>query len=299
MAALGKSAQTAQAFYTTKSDDTLAAWHTPLGHMGVKELIQLRKDGLIEITDERSSKFKSEDCDVCTVTKHTRQPFSDVPVKATKPLEIVHSDLAGPLKPALNGEVYYVTFIYDFTSFVYVAGIKSKTSNEVFGVYKTFEASSELLFGTKIQLLRTDGGGEYKEPLTNYLKTKGTIHHVTTSYMPQLNGVAERWNRTLKNMARSMLIDTKLDMTYWELAVKYSSYIHNSSIMIEGKSLFETYFKQKAQIRWDTCVWDGLLGTNSAGDSSEGRSDEPEGAEGASTRSKCQWLGTSSPARSR
>ena len=88
-------------------------------------------------------------------------------------------------------------------------------------------------------------GLNIKESLTGYLAQRGIIHQVTTPYTPQLNGVAERWNRTLKNMTAAMLIDAKMDTSFWVYAIEFSAHILNMGIVIDGKSIYETYFKRR------------------------------------------------------
>ena len=232
-------------YLTSQISDTVAEWHVRLGHMGVSTIKSMEKEGLIKVIDLKTSDFKMEDCDICAISKATRLTFGDTTVKATKPLEIIHSDLAGPLKPSIDGHVYYITFIDDFTHYVFVRGLTTKSASDIADVFKRFEAGAERVFGERIKILRTDGGTEYKSPLTEHLVKKGIIHQVTTPYTPQLNGVAERWNRTLKSMTGSMLLGAKLDMAYWVYALEYSAVILNMGIMINGKPLYETYFKRR------------------------------------------------------
>ena len=60
--------------------------------------------------------------------------------------------------------------------------------------------------GSGISLFRTDGGSEYQSiALQEYLKTNGIDHEVTPPYTPELNGMAERLNRTLIERVRCYL----------------------------------------------------------------------------------------------
>ncbi len=56
----------------------------------------------------------------------------------------------------------------------------------------------------KLKVLRSDNGSEYTS--TRYLKSKGVTHELTVPKTPQQNGTAERLNRTLVEMTRSMLV---------------------------------------------------------------------------------------------
>lgn len=81
-----------------KEADTFEGWHKRLGHMST--LLDLGRQGRLIITNVSSNTFKMEDCDVCARAKTTRLTSGDMCVRATKPLEIVHSDIADPLKPS-------------------------------------------------------------------------------------------------------------------------------------------------------------------------------------------------------
>jgi len=76
-------------------------------------------------------------------------------------LEIVHADLCGPMQtPSLNGSVYFMTFIDDFSKKTWLYLLKQKT--EAFGVFKRFKSMVENESGHTIKILRSDGGDEYK-----------------------------------------------------------------------------------------------------------------------------------------
>lgn len=66
-------------------------------------------------------------------------------------------------------------------------------------------------FNRKIKVLRSDRGGEYTgKQVETFLKSKGIEVEYTAGYSPFQNGVAERKNRTLVEMARCMLFDAKM-----------------------------------------------------------------------------------------
>ena len=65
--------------------------------------------------------------------------------------------------------------------------------------------------GLKLGRLRRDNGGEFTSAaLCTWLKEKGVSQEFTPPRTPQANGVAERMNRTLQEMARSMMHSTRL-----------------------------------------------------------------------------------------
>ena len=79
-----------------------------------------------------------------------------------------------------------------------------------------------------IKILRTYGGGEYtSKEFEAFCTNHGVVHEVTAPYTPQHNGPAERRNRTLLNMTRSMLKQKNLPHKFWGEAVTTTAYILN------------------------------------------------------------------------
>ena len=63
--------------------------------------------------------------------------------------------------------------------------------------------------------IRSDRGGEYNAPLNEFCAQHGIIHQTTAFYSPQQNGIAERKNRTLKEMMNAMLLCSGLPQNLW------------------------------------------------------------------------------------
>ena len=89
-----------------------------------------------------------------------------------------------------------------------------------------------------VKILRTDRGGEYYDPV--YFQSTGIIHQTTAPYTPQQNGVAERKNRTLKEMVNSMLSYSGLSEGFWGEAMLTACYLLNR---IPGKSNKKTPYE--------------------------------------------------------
>ncbi len=84
------------------------------------------------------------------------------------------------------------------------------------------------IFGSILKALRTDNGGEYlSTEFKKYLVEKGIEHLLTIEYTPQQNGVAERMNRTLVDLVRSMLYSKGLAKRFWAEALSTAVYIRN------------------------------------------------------------------------
>src|SRR3954465_1976544 len=75
------------------SDNSTYMWHCRLGHIGVKRMKKLHSDGLLESLDFESL----ERCEACLMGKMTKTPFSGMMERATDLLEIIHTDVCGPM----------------------------------------------------------------------------------------------------------------------------------------------------------------------------------------------------------
>jgi len=131
-------------------------------------------------------------CEPCLAGKMRSNPFPSSPSRSTKPLELVHSDLHGPLPvPTRDGYCYWITFIDDATS--YCGAMKLKRKSDAFDAFKMFKSFAENQLDAKIKALQDDKGGEYMSNAFIKFTDQCGIHRPhTTRNRPQQNGVAER-----------------------------------------------------------------------------------------------------------
>jgi len=173
---------------------------------------------------------------------------------------LIHSDTCGPMQvSSFGGNKYLATFIDDASRFTRGFLIPDKKANTVLGAFKIFKNLAETKLAKRIQAIRTDNGTEYQGVLKDYLKDQGIEHQVTTPYSPESNGVAERYNRTIMEMVRSMLHHPGYPLELWGEAVLAASYLSNRlpSRALDGKTPFEAWFGYKPDVthlrRWG-CV---------------------------------------------
>ena len=108
--------------------------------------------------------------------------------------------------------------------------------------FKAFEAMMERQHGVNIQCLRSDGGGEYSsKEFQNYLKSQSIRWEHSAPRNPQLNGRAERLNRTIIEMARCLMIDAELEHRYWQYAATMAVYIRNRTPSTSNIGLHSPY----------------------------------------------------------
>jgi hypothetical protein len=168
-------------------------------------------------------------CEVCIHAKQTRLPFKSVRKGRKRILDMVHTDVCGPIDiETHDGKKYFVTFLNDFSHFCVVYLLPSK--NEVTKYIKEFVSQSESRSDQKLNNLRYDNGGEYRNgQLKEWCKNKGITLDYAVPYTPQLNGKAEKLNRTHVEKARAMLFDSNLDSEIWGEATLNAAYLLNRS----------------------------------------------------------------------
>ncbi len=111
--------------------------------------------------------------------KMHRMPFKSIgEIRSTRKLQLVHSDVCGPMQTeSIGGCRYYVTFIDDYSRCCNVYFMERKS--EVLEKFREFETAG--VTGT----LRSDNGGEYlSEEFKQYLKTKEIHHELTVPHSP-------------------------------------------------------------------------------------------------------------------
>ncbi|KAM1597308.1 hypothetical protein ACFX1Z_032224 [Malus domestica] len=125
-----------------------------------------------------------------------------------------------------GGNRYFITFIDDFSRKTWVYFLKEKSA--ALRVFKEFKALTEAKSNHKLVAVRSDRGGEYtSNDFQAYCKEQGIRHQLTTAYTPQQNGIAERKNRTILDLTRSMLKEKNLLKELWAEAVACSIYLLN------------------------------------------------------------------------
>ena len=78
-------------------------------------------------------------------------------------------------------------------------------------------------YDTTILAIRSENGTKFK----NYTMDEGIQHQYSAAYTPRLNGVAERKNRTLIDMARTMMAEFKSPYNFWAEAINTTCHLSN------------------------------------------------------------------------
>ena len=219
---------------TGKGDINL--WHKRLGHLNKTDVKRtVGCEGEIIGT-----------CETCAMGKQSSQPIpKKVENKAKEALELVYSDVLGPFEVAsLNRSKYAVSFIDEYTKYAVVKYMSNKS--QVLDKFKEYVAEN----GTP-RTLRTDNGAEYtSNKFKEFCRDSKIKQEFTVPETPRQNGVAERFNRTIVEMGRCLLIQAKLSKKYWLRALDTATHIRNLTVSAnsnEGKSPFELFTGKTAR----------------------------------------------------
>ncbi|KAJ7946112.1 Retrovirus-related Pol polyprotein from transposon TNT 1-94 [Quillaja saponaria] len=206
---------------TTSSQQELVQWHHRLGHPSFLVLGNMFPNLIKQCT------MSNLTCDACEFAKHTRSSYPPQNIKSTSPFVLIHSDVWGPSRAvSVSGYRWFVTFIdcYSRTTWVYLM----RTKNEVFQCFQMFHKLICTQFDAKVKVLRSDNGTEYSEgSFQKYLCDHGILHQTSCVNTPAQNGVAERKNRHLLEVARSLMFTMNVPKTYWGDAVLSAAYLIN------------------------------------------------------------------------
>lgn len=225
-------------------------WHRRLGHLH-EEAIRKMASGTVDGIQCRFPTEKSV-CRPCAMGKQRRESFQRSKTMTKQKLELVHSDVCGPMKnPSVSGYRYFVTFIDDFTRYTVVCFLRSKS--EVYEKLVQFIRLAERSTGCKLRTLRTDNGSEYINHRTSkLLRQLGIRHETSVEYCPEQNGKSEIVNRILVEKARSMLADSCLEPQYWAEALRTAAKLKNvsSTSSLEGMCPEEAWSGRKPDLQY-------------------------------------------------
>ena len=188
---------------------------------------KLIDENMISGMDGANNTKENQFCEACTKGKQHRCPYpKTADYRASEPLELVYSDVCGPMPvSSLGGSRYYVTFIDGYSRYTFVYFMKNKREK-----FKEFHTYAVNVTGKPVKILRSDNGGEYlSKEFESFLKKHGIVHQLNVPYNLAQNGVAERMNHTIVESTRSMLSHAHIPKEFWAEAVNTSVYLRNRS----------------------------------------------------------------------
>ncbi|KAK1649439.1 hypothetical protein QYE76_067244 [Lolium multiflorum] len=227
-------------------------WHRRLGHVNMRNLKQLLKGehivGLTGISFE-----KDRVCSACVAGKQLKKkhPIKSI-VTTSRPLELLHLDLFGPSHyDTLGGSKYGLVIVDDYSIYSWVFLLKSK--DETHREFITFAKKAQRMYESEIKAIRTDNGTEFKNyTMQEFVDDEGIKHEFSAPYTPQQNGVVERKNRTIIEMARTMLSEFNSPHNFWGEAISTAVHYSNRLFLrpLHNKTPYELLTGNKPNVTY-------------------------------------------------
>ena len=214
-------------FHVQKSHKKWLLWHHRLGHPSDNVLrTTLSSLPTFDFCNKHVSASDNH-YKHCISGKMHQLPFNKSDFVASKPLELVHSDVWGPaLVTSINDYRYYLVFVDGFSKFSWLYLLKQKS--DMFDCFKYFKAYVENHLHTSLKVLRTDERGEFTSTNFHQFCSKhGIIHQTSCPHSPQQNGTAKRKHRHIVECSLTMLSHSSLPLPYWSYAVSTATHIIN------------------------------------------------------------------------
>ncbi|GKB26320.1 retrovirus-related pol polyprotein from transposon TNT 1-94 [Tanacetum coccineum] len=170
-------------------------WHQRLSHLNFSTISHLARHGLVRGIPKL--KFEKHHlCSACAMGKSKKKSHKPKSKDTNQEkLYLLHMDLCGPMRVAsVNGKKYILVIVNDYSQFTWVKCLRSR-----------------------------DEALDFIIKFLKMIQKVGMSHETSFARSPQQNGVVERRNRTLIEVARTMLIYAKAPLFLWveEVATAY------------------------------------------------------------------------------
>lgn len=183
-------------------------------------------------------------CSICPLARQTRLSFPRRHVKTTSPFEMLHVDVWGPYANKTTcGYIMFLTIFDDYSRNTWLYLMKSKSQSVHILQQLLFLIENQ--FGTHVKTIRTDNAPDLcVDPMLDFYRSKGIIHHRSCVGTPQQNGVVERKHRHLLETARALSLQSNFPRSFWGHVVQCAAYLINRMplVSLDNVSPYEKLF---------------------------------------------------------
>jgi transposase InsO family protein len=227
-------------------------WHQKLGHLHLRGIKKAISTGAIRDLPKLNIE-EGRICGECQIGKQTRMSHQKLEHQVTtRPLELLHIDLMGPMQvESMGGRRYALVVVDDFSRFTWIDFIREKSDS--FDVLKLLCLQLQREKNLSIVRIRSDHGREFENAkLSDFCESEGIKQEFSSPITPQQNGVVERKNRTIQESARAMLHAKKLPYHFWAEAMNTACYVHNRVTMRKGTNctIYELWKDRKPTVKY-------------------------------------------------
>jgi hypothetical protein len=189
-------------------------WHCRLAHVGMRNIHKLQKEGhILRLTNIVFEKDRP--CRTCQVGKQVgAHHHAKNSMTLTRPLEMIHMDLFGPIAYiSIRVNKYGLVIVDDYSRFTWVFFLQDKSETQE--VLKRLLRRAQNEFDAKDKNVRSDNGIEFKNThVEDFLDEEGIKHEFLSPYTPQQKWVAKKKNRMLIEMQELCLMNKRLPTTF-------------------------------------------------------------------------------------
>jgi len=199
--------------------ESILRWHRRFGHYYIEDM-----NKYLDMHN-----IKDPLCIDCRIAKMKRKSHNKKTPKAKQILEVIHSDIIGPISDSFTGKRFIITFIDEFShkSWIYLMDNKKKAIKTILSFLKYI---NNLFDYKKIKVFKSDNAKEYKNnEIIKYCEENGIQKIYSPPYNPENNGIAERFNQTLISCTKTLLYWSKLSENFWDYAIMYADYLYNKT----------------------------------------------------------------------
>ena len=249
------SAGCASAHVASATEATIERWHERFGHANFKSINELAigniVTGMVICGKEKLKYNENNFCENCVVGKHHRKPFTESKMRAKVCGELIHFDLVGPMsEQSYGGANHLAVFTDDYSGMVVVTPIKQKSD-----IVECIELliTEYKAAGHSVLRMRSDNAKEFTgQDMVAVMRKYSVKHEYSTPYVPQQNGRSERQNRTIIEMARTMLNAASLPTRLWGEACRTAAHIRNLIPLkrLDGKTPSEVFHRKKPDVSY-------------------------------------------------
>ncbi|KAI1000860.1 hypothetical protein K3495_g7339 [Podosphaera aphanis] len=220
--------------YQDENPATETEWeilHRRLGHINYNDVDHVLKNGDTGITspsNKRRVPLGERSCESCSAGRLREHFNKRTDNRCEAKLRRVHCDISGIQAVTVRGYRYFLMVVDDATRYCWIRLLKTKEMVEVLSAFKEIKRMAEVESAGEIVYVRADNGkSEFGHEFQSYCREVGIQLEPSPPYKLSMNGVVERWMRSTKTIARSILYEARLPHQLWDYAIEHAVWIKN------------------------------------------------------------------------
>ena len=210
--------------------ETLQTWHQRLGYLNKRDIERLQEAAIGVVIGTPKIPYNKIQYTGCLVGKDYRKISRILRKRATRRLEIIHTDTCGPMQlPGLvGGYAYFCVFVDEYSRYTWVYCLKNK--DNIRQAFKEFHAIQQNFTGLRILILFGDNEQALlQHEFQAWLAGEGIQYYITQTYSPEQSGPAKNAIKQIVHKASSMMWAPRIPIGFWPEACRMATYLKNRS----------------------------------------------------------------------